>query len=326
MSSNHKYNIAITAADTWRGGSITYWILHNIKSEFSQVCALVRHEDRAEELKKDGATLKKIDYDKHETIEDALKGVHYVILVIEDDKNFVKEAEKVICAAKKSNVECILFLSSAMVEHADKPRLRELKEIEDKVSKYEKQHVILRISIPDQVFLLWSHFIQEKGKFPLSVEPKNKWAPIDIHDVGRVIHHLLSTHEKLGQSDKKKTIVITGPELLKAEEIVERFDKGADFKVKFETVSREELKKYLETLKHKGLLPPKPDDHEYYPRYYLIDDGLIELILELFDTVREGKAEQHTDEVKKITGKDPVYIEKWFKDNATYFRGRGDNK
>jgi uncharacterized protein YbjT (DUF2867 family) len=317
MSELHKHNIAVTAADSWRGGSITYWILRHIKAEFSQVRALVRNEDHAEDLKRAGAVLKKINYENPETIEHALKGVQYVILVAEDDENLVKEAEEMIRAAKKSNVQRILFISSAMVEDSENPRLRKYKEIEEKVRKYDK-YFILRISLPDQVFLLWSYFIQKEGKFPLSVEAKSKWAPIDLHDVGRVIQHLLSNGKQFEESGKK-TIVITGPELLKAEEIVAKFDKALGFKVKFEAISREEMKKYLEKLKHE--LPDTPDVDEYYPRSYHIDDGLISLILDCFDTIREGKGEQLTDEVKKITGKDGLCVEKWFQNNATYFHG-----
>lgn len=306
--SGEKHVIAFSSVDSFIGESLVRLTASKHRDEFKTIRGLLRDESHNEELKKIGVEPHLINYEKAETLEKALEHVDTLVFVIENDEKRVQEAEQLVNAVKKAGVKRVLLISCAATENAEGKRLREYQEIEQKVSNIEK-HSILRITWAYQAFFLWTRMIQDEGKFRLTVKKENKFTPIDILDVGRAVHKILTNPP----SDNKRW-TITGPETITAEDVVKKLNSTLQVDVAYEEITQDNLKKYLESLK-------KQDDYEdFVPRSSQITKVLIEILLEALEHMKQGKSTEKTEDLKKLIGQEGEKLEAFFQGNQKHFK------
>jgi uncharacterized protein YbjT (DUF2867 family) len=312
--SHEKKVIAFSSADSYFGESLTRYTATKHCQEFKTIRGLIRKEGYSDELKKLGVEPHQINYDKPETLEKALQGVHVLIFVIEDDEKRVSEAEQLAEAAHKAKA-CVLLLSCASTEKAEGKRLCEFQEIEQKVSSKVERTCILRVTWPYQLFFLWTRMIQDEGKLRLAIKKENKFAPIDICDIGKAVCKILTKPREEPDTVHRKW-VITGPETVTVEDVVKKLNSSVQADVEFEETTADKIKQYLESLK-------KGEDHtpeDYAPRHSQLTDLFIEINLEDQEYIKQGKGTQHTDELKKIIGEEGQKLEVFFQSHQKDFK------
>ncbi|GJJ68601.1 hypothetical protein EMPS_00947 [Entomortierella parvispora] len=260
--------------------------------------------------------------------------------------------------------KCMMISVQGANEAGPSGGLHELKgfhEIEKMVEKEcDKGYLILRKSILDQCFLLWSSIVQEKKEFPLTCDRTCEMTPLDACDLVCAIETIIVEHcrrvregERLTEELEKdqqlqlteeeaigfgkhhnKTYTLTGPQTITPEHLCQELQEATGEKIEFKHISREELKKYLESLKNRAdwdeeldvescqsLLRPavtgsashlaataaatmskivggeREGHHHFAP-----NEAMIKLLLDEFELVKEKKAGFVSHDLEKILG------------------------
>ena len=106
--------ILITGATGKLGGKVIETLLKkNVPA--NQIAALVRNEDKAAGLKEMGIDIRIGDYDNKPALDEAMKGIHKVLLVSALDMGkIVEQHQNVVDAAKKAGVKCLAYTSHCL--------------------------------------------------------------------------------------------------------------------------------------------------------------------------------------------------------------------
>lgn len=344
--------IAITNVDSWLGCCIALHVAQELEKKCKDVelICLARKTSHMEKLKKfKNVRLHQVCYDKKETLEKALHQVCLTILLPEMDERRVEQAQHLLSAMKNQKVHACMMVSVQGANEAAGGGLRELKsfhEIEKMVEKEcEKCFLILRKSLLDQCFLLWSPIVQEKKEFPLPCDRACEMAPLDACDLVCAIETILVEHcrrgheeDRLAEEDEvhgfgkhhNKTYILTGPQTITPEQLCQELEDVTGEKIEFKHVSREELKKYLESLKNRAVWADELDvdgcqtvlrpvakdavqlmtapakmtggEREGDHPHFAPNEAMIKLLLDEFELVKEKKAGLVSRDLEKIVG------------------------
>jgi len=140
----------------------------------------------------------------------------------------------------------------------------------------------------------WSRSIRCDGVLRSSAGD-GKIAFIHPDDIAAVVTTALTTREH-----DNKTLVITGPEALSYGEMAAMIGRAIGKSVGFEEMSDEEA--YAETVLWAG------------------DGDYADALVDIWRAVRQGRLDIVTDEVKRVTGREPITMARWAAENATSFR------
>ncbi len=134
-----------------------------------------------------------------------------------------------------------------------------------------------------------------KKKKQLKMPLKNaKCGYLDIRDVVRLTTKLLTSN-----SGKSKSHIVTGPESLSCFEVAERFSEAMGKKVKYVEIKPKEFKK--------DMLDAG------------INESTAEAYSELYKLVRDGICNQVTDDIYKVTDRQPHTFDEFLDDNIKFF-------
>lgn len=135
--------IAVTGANGQLGRLVIDALLKRVAA--SQIVALVRTPEQADELEQLGVELRHADYDKPETIKSALEGVSKLLLISGNMiGERVRQHKAVITAARQAGVTLLAYTS---ILHADKSPLQlseEHKATEQLITQSGLPYVLLR--------------------------------------------------------------------------------------------------------------------------------------------------------------------------------------
>ena len=107
--------ILITGATGNLGSKVIEALLRKVSA--SEIAALVRDENKAQDLKRKGISIRVGDYDSKGALEDAMKGVDKVLLVSGGRAdNGLEQHQNVVDAAKLAGVETIAYTSRCLLE------------------------------------------------------------------------------------------------------------------------------------------------------------------------------------------------------------------
>ncbi|KAG9072377.1 hypothetical protein KI688_000147 [Linnemannia hyalina] len=293
LPSSHTKRIAITNVDSWLGSCIAVHLAEKLEKKSSKVqivalaCKDNTHADFDKLKKFKNVHIHKVDYNDEKSLEKAISGVSCSILIPEMTEHRVKHAKNFLSAMKKEKVKECLLLSVAGAESKDH-NLKEIvtfHEIEQMVEEHCSCYLVLRKSIFNQCFFLWSPTVQEKGV-----------------DRRRPLH-------------KNKKYTLTGPDKITAQGLVQAMNEETGQRVQFKQVSREELKKYLESLKKREdwseqlnvdrcheIASPESfvaggDHHHMAP-----NESMINLLLDELELIKKGEAGFFSGDLEKILG------------------------
>jgi len=359
--------IAITNVDSWLGCCVALHVAQELEKKCKDVelICLARKTDHLEKLKKfKNVRLHEVNYDKKETLEKALHQVCATVLIPEMDERRVEQAKHLLSAMKNQGVRgCMMISVQGANEAGPSGGLHELKgyhEIEKMVEKEsDKCYLILRKSILDQCFLLWSPIVQEKKEFPLTCDRACEMTPLDACDLVCAIETIIVEHCRRGREGERlveeheqdqqlqlteeevigfgkhhnKTYTLTGPQIITPEHLCQELQDVTGEKIEFKHVSREELKKYLESLRNRAdwteeldvdccqtLLRPVTGGAAHLAaaaaatmskiaggerggrHHFAPNEAMIKLLLDEFELVKEKKAGLVSRDLEKILG------------------------
>ncbi|KAF9094040.1 hypothetical protein BGX23_002589 [Mortierella sp. AD031] len=377
LPSTGNKKLAMTNVDSWLGCCIAVDLAENLQKKCPDVhlialaCKDNPHADLDKLKKYKNVHIHKVDYNDEKSLEKVLHGCDCTILIPEMTENRVKHAKNTLCAMKANDIKGCLMLSCAGTDqdHGLK-EIRTFHEVEKAVEEACECYMILRKTILNQCFLLWSPIVKEKSEFLMSCTAQCQMAPIDACDVISAITTIIvdhcrdgdkrghrggddtdnvddesgDDHYNFGGDHKNKKYALTGPNKLTAQDFVQALNEATGQRVQFKEVSRDELKKYFESLKkcegrsedlsvdryHEILAPQvaiEVDDDEDD----IVHDGdhhmaptesMINLLLDELELIKKGEAGFVSGDLEKIIGHQGKTVKDFFQKYKDDFRGR----
>jgi uncharacterized protein YbjT (DUF2867 family) len=240
-----------------------------------------------------------IDYNKPETLKEALSQVDKLFLLTPDVPNAHELASKLVIEAKKAGIRHIVKQSVMGADlEADVGTFRLHRQAEEIIEQSGIPFTFLRPNEFMQNFINFhSHFIKNNNAFYLPLEDA-KVSLVDVRDIAAVA--VKSLTEDRSDKHNNNTYLITGPEALSYYQAAEILSSATDKKISYVNISEEEARG---AMKEMGM-----------------SDWLINTISELHDYFRKGNASQVSSAVEEVTGKKPISFSQFAKDYAEAFR------
>jgi uncharacterized protein YbjT (DUF2867 family) len=248
----------------------------------------VKHGDRVEVVL--------IDYNKPETLNEALNDVDKVFLLTPDVPNAPELASNLVIEAKKAGIRHIVKQSVMGADlEADVGTLRLHSQAEKIIEQSGIPFTFLRPNEFMQNFINFhSASIKSNNAFYISLEDA-KVSLVDVRDIAAVAVKSLTDDKH-----NNKTYLITGPEALSYHQAAEILSNAAGKKISYVNISEEEARA---AMKERGM-----------------SDWLINTISELSEYFRKGNASEVSSAVEDVTGKKPISFSQFAKDYAEAFR------
>jgi uncharacterized protein YbjT (DUF2867 family) len=240
-----------------------------------------------------------IDYNKPETLKEALSQVDKLFLLTPDVPNAHELASNLVIEAKKAGIRHIVKQSVMGADlEADVGTFRLHRQAEEIIEQSGIPFTFLRPNEFMQNFINFhSHFIKNNNAFYLPLEDA-KVSLVDVRDIAAVA--VKSLTEDRSDKHNNNTYLITGPEALSYYQAAEILSSATDKKISYVNISEEEARG---AMKEMGM-----------------SDWLINTISELHDYFRKGNASQVSSAVEEVTGKKPISFSQFAKDYAETFR------
>ena len=135
--------IAVTGANGQLGRLVISALLNNTRKD--NIVALVRDPDNADELKRLGVEVRLADYDQHDTLRTAFKGVSKLLLISGNAVGHrVPQHQAVIEAAKEAGVSLFAYTSILKADTSPLALAEEHKLTEERIAQSGLPAVILR--------------------------------------------------------------------------------------------------------------------------------------------------------------------------------------
>jgi uncharacterized protein YbjT (DUF2867 family) len=263
----------------------------NIKAGVHSAQNVKKNSDRVE------AVL--IDYNKPETLKEALNQVDKLFLLTPDVPNAHELASNMVIEAKKAGIRHIVKQSVMGADlEADVGTMRLHRQAEKIIEQSGIPFTFLRPNEFMQNFVNFhSPSIKNNNVFYLPLEDA-KVSLVDVRDIASVA--VKSLTEDRSDKHNNKTYLITGPEALSYHQAAEILSNATGKKISYVNISEEEARG---AMKEMGM-----------------SDWLINTISELYDYFRKGNASQVSSAVEEVTGKKPISFSQFAKDYASAFR------
>jgi uncharacterized protein YbjT (DUF2867 family) len=276
-------------------------------SSGSRVRAAVHSKDKADKLRNENKTIEivDVDYNKPETIVDALNGMDKLFLLTLPTPNMSEFALSLIKEAKKNDVKHIVKLS--VLDADAEPGI-----MIGRVHR-EEEKIIEESGIP-YTFLRAGAFMQNFiNYFGETIRTQNaiyhpagdgKVSFVDVRDIAAVATEILlaknnEIKSKQQQQHEYKKYGITGNEALSYSQAAEILSNVLGRRISYVNITEEDARK---AMKKMGM-----------------EDWLIDALLEIYSLIRSGNASQTTTVVEQITGRKPISLEQFVRDNANFF-------
>jgi uncharacterized protein YbjT (DUF2867 family) len=261
--------------------------------------AAARSVDKIKNLEGDKVKAVPVDYNKPESLKEALKNVDRLFLLTPDVPNAHELASNLVNEAKKAEVIHIVKQSimGADILEADVGTMRLHRQAEKIIEQSGIPFTFLRPNEFMQNFINFhSRSIKSNNAFYLPMEDA-KVSVVDVRDIGAVAVNSLTENENTKHNNK--TYLITGPEALSYHQMAEILSNATGKKISYVNVSEEEFRG---AMKKMGM-----------------DDWLINTISELYNYFRKGYASQVSSGVEEVTGKKPISFSQFAKDYVQAF-------
>jgi uncharacterized protein YbjT (DUF2867 family) len=262
------------------------------------VKAAVHSAKNAERLK--GVDTVQIDYDRPETLKEALNGVDKVFYVPPESPNAIEHASNFVKEAKRAKIKHIVKLSASGVDNETVRRGSSSLRLHHQTEKIIEDSGIpfsfLRPGEFMQNFVNWdSPAIKEESVFWRV--GNTKVSVVDVRDIAAVAVQALINNRD-GRHNGK-AYAITGPEALSYYQMAEILSNATGKRIDYRDIPKEEARHRLEK---SGL-----------------SDWWIKVIMEVYDIYERGTQAQVSNAVEEVTGKRPRTFAQFAKDYVEFF-------
>ena len=238
-----------------------------------------------------------IDYNKPETLREALNHVDKLFLLTPDVPNAAELASNLVIEAKKAGIKQIVKQSVMGADlEADVGTMRLHRQVEKVIEQSGIPFTFLR---PNEFMQNFVNFhgpsIKGNNAFYVPLEDA-KVSLVDVRDIAAVAVKSLTDEDR----HKNKTYLITGPEALSYHQVAEILSNTTGRKINYVNISDEEARAAMKEI---GM-----------------SDWLISTVSELSEYFRKGKASEISPAVEDVTGNKPISFSQFAKDYAEAFR------
>ena len=243
----------------------------------------------------------RIDYNKPESLKEALKDVDKLFLLAPAVPNAEELESNLVNEAKKAGVRYIVKQSvMGANEGAEVEIMRQHRKAEKIIEKSGIPYTFLRPNEFMQNFINFhGNSIKNNNVFYLPLE-NAKVSVVDVRDIAAVAVKALTENGDNNNRHNNKAYLITGPEALSYHQMAELLSNATGKKISYVSISEEEARA---AMKEMGM-----------------DDWLINTISELANYFKKGYASQVSSAVEEITGKKPLSFSQFANDYAQLFR------
>ena len=305
---NNETAILVTGATGTVGSEVVKRLTSSSSplSSGSRVRAAVHSKDKADKLRSENKTIEivNMDYNKPETIVDALNEMDKLFLLTLPTPNMSEFALSLIKEAKKNDVKHIVKLS--VLDADAEPGI-----MIGRVHR-EEEKIIEESGIP-YTFLRAGAFMQNFiNYFGETIRTQNaiyhpagdgKVSFVDVRDIAAVATEILLAKnneiKSKQQQHEYKKYGITGNEALSYSQAAEILSNVLGRRIAYVNITEEDARK---AMKKMGM-----------------EVWLVDALLELYSLIRSGDASQTTTVVEQITGRKPISLEQFVRDYANFF-------
>jgi uncharacterized protein YbjT (DUF2867 family) len=281
---------------TGAGGTVGSEVIAQLQRAGAKFRAAVHSDDKLKVAKAKGIDAVKIDFDRVETLREALRGVDKVFLLTGSVPNQVEQETNLVKTAKEAGVKHIVKLS---VVGAHKERI-----IFSRIHRAAEKAI--EASGISWTFLRANSFMQNLVNYDgetirsqdafYGAAGDGKISHIDVRDIAAVAVKVLTETGHAG-----KTYELNGPEALSYTQVAEKISKASGKKISYVDVPPDQLKQ--------GMLEAG------------LPDAYAEALLDLHAFYKRNEASTRSDDIKRVTGRDPITFDQYATENAAAFRG-----
>lgn len=280
---------------TGAGGTVGSEVVRQLQSAGAKFRAAYHSADKATAAKAKGIDTVVIDYNKPETLRDALRGVDKLFLLSAGGTVQIEQERRAVDAAKAAGVKHVVKLS---VWGADSEGFSFAKIHRAGEKAIEKSGLAWTFLRPNGFMQNMANYnaatIKTQGAF-YGGTGNAKISHVHAKDIAAVA---VKTLTETGHENKAYSL--SGPEALTYDEIAQKIGKAAGRDVKYVDLPDDQLRG--------GMLGAG------IPAQYA--DALIDLN----QYYRKDTASKVTDDVKRVTGRAPISFEQYAKENAGAFK------
>jgi uncharacterized protein YbjT (DUF2867 family) len=262
--------------------------------------AAIHSQNKADNFKDyESVQIVNIDYNKPETIADALNHVDKLFLLTLPSPNMAVYSNLIKEIGKYGGINYIVKLSSmAAKESGLATTIGRIHRDEEKIiEEFGIPFTFLRPPAFMQNFITqFGYTIRTQDAFYVPAGD-SKMSFVDARDVAAVsVQALISD----SQQHIGKAYAITAQEAISYGQAAEIFSKEIGRRISYRDIPEEEARKGM---KEVGM-----------------DDWLIDAIMEFYSAIKAGHASQTTNVVEQITGRKPISFSQFVKNYAEFFR------
>lgn len=280
---------------TGAGGTVGSEVLEQLRRAGAKVRAAFHNDEKVKAARAKGLDAVKIDFDRPETLREALRGVDKVFLLTGSVPNQVEQETNLVNAAKEAGVKHIVKLS---VIGADKERIifsRIHRAAEKAIEGSGIPWTFLRANSFMQNLVTYDgETIRSQGAF-YGAAGEGKISHVDVRDIAAVAVKVLTESGHAG-----KAYELNGPEALSYAQVAEKISQVSGKKVSYVDVPPDQMKQ--------GMLEAG------------LPEAYAEALLDLHAFYKRNEASTRSDDIKRVIGRDPITFDQYAKDNAASFR------
>ncbi len=283
--------ILVTAAT----GNVGSYLVRELREQGLPVRAFVRDPTKAAEQLGDGVDLTVGDFSEPESVRHALEGVDKLFLACPNHPRQVDYETGVVDAAGAAGVERIVKLSTLAAQVGSPVDFWDWQgRIEQHLRRSDVPAVIVAASTFMSNLFSVAESVRREGRIYAPADGASiSW--VDPRDVAAVAAVALTVGGQEG-----KTHVVTGPEALTYAEVAQTLSQVTGRSVEFVNV---------------------PPEAAYASMVAAgMPNWVARNLVRMLEFFQKGAAEQTTDTVRKLTGREPQTFTEFAQDHATLFR------
>ena len=298
MTKKNLSTILVTGATGTVGSEVVKQLVSSSTDQIV-IRAGVHSENKADKFKKyKTVEIVSIDYDKPETIANALNNVDKLFLLTPPSVEMVDTTSRLVKEAKKN---CVKFIVKLSAMGADLEPGFTGGRLHRQAEEIIEESGIPYISLRPNAFM--QNFVNRSGQ---TIKNQNafyfpagdaKISFVDVRDVAAVAAEVLT---KNGSQDLNKVYDITGPEALSHSQVAEELSESTGRNISYIDISEEDARRGMKKV---GM-----------------GDWFIQNAMELYNIYKAGYASETTTVVEQITGRKPISFSQFAKDYVEAFR------
>lgn len=279
-------------------GTVGSFLIRELSKRGEQVRAAVHTESKAVRVAEANVELFEMDFADKASVDAALKGIEKVYLLTPFSPGQVEMASFFIDRAREAGVRYIVRQSAAGADTEAITLLRGHRMAEVRLEESGIAYTHLRPNTFMQNFVnFFGEAIRSTGRIYLPLKA-SRVSYIDARDIASVAATLL--YGNIKEEHLNRAYALTGPAPLSGVDVAESISRASGKRVEYVDISPAEAKIGMKAAS--------------------MPDWAIDSMIELYEFQRDGRAERVSSSVEDISGRSPLSIDDFSRDNAGAFR------